>query len=59
MRYANIVEATFINRPNRFIAYCELEGETVKCHVKNTGQCNQLLNRGSVPEWCCSTAEKA
>ena len=47
MRYTNIVEATFINRPNRFIAYCELEGETVKCHVKNTGRCKELLIPGA------------
>ena len=47
MRYTNIVEATFINRPNRFIAYCELDGETVKCHVKNTGRCKELLIPGA------------
>ena len=47
MRYTNIVEATFINRPNRFIAYCELDSETVKCHVKNTGRCKELLIPGA------------
>lgn len=43
MKYDNIVKATFIERPNRFIAYCLLEGEVVKCHVKNTGRCKELL----------------
>lgn len=47
MKYENIVEAVFLSRPNRFIAYCELDGETVVCHVKNTGRCRELLIPGS------------
>lgn len=43
MKYKNIVEATFLERPNRFIAYVRLNGEIVKCHVKNTGRCKELL----------------
>ncbi len=43
MRYEKILKAKFISRPNRFIAYCELEGEEVVCHVKNTGRCKELL----------------
>lgn len=43
MRYNNIREAIFIERPNRFIAYAKLDGEIVKCHVKNTGRCKELL----------------
>lgn len=43
MRYNNIRKAIFIERPNRFIAYAKLDGEIVKCHVKNTGRCKELL----------------
>ena len=44
MKYSNILKAKFISRPNRFIAYVELEEETVVCHVKNTGRCRELLD---------------
>lgn len=44
--YSNIVEGIFIERPNRFIAYVEIEGQLEKCHVKNTGRCKELLVRG-------------
>lgn len=47
MRYENIVEARFIDRPNRFIAHVELAGEPVVCHVKNTGRCRELLVPGA------------
>ncbi len=43
MRYENIKKAIFIERPNRFIAYAKLDDEIVKCHVKNTGRCKELL----------------
>ena len=36
MRYQNIHKATFIRRPNRFIAECELNGEIVIAHGKNS-----------------------
>ncbi len=38
---------TFWSGPDRFIAHVELEGETVVCHVKNTGRCRELLVRGA------------
>lgn len=47
MRYDSIREAIFIERPNRFIAHVLLDGETVVCHVKNTGRCRELLVPGS------------
>ena len=47
MKYQNMVKATFIERPNRFIAYCDVAGETIKVHVKNTGRCKELLVPGS------------
>ena len=46
MRYSNIRKATFVSRPNRFIAECLLDGETVIAHVKNTGRCRELLVEG-------------
>lgn len=36
-------KAIFVERPNRFIAYARLGDEVVKCHVKNTGRCKELL----------------
>lgn len=48
VRYKNIVEGTFISRPNRFIAYVKINdtGKTEMCHVKNTGRCRELLIPG-------------
>ncbi len=43
MRYENIIKGKFISRPNRFIAMVEVEGESVKAHVKNTGRLGELL----------------
>ena len=47
MKYSNIVEGRFIERPNRFIAYCQIDGERKRCHVKNTGRCKELLTPGA------------
>ena len=47
MRYQQVVKATFLARPNRFIAHVELDGEVVICHVKNTGRCRELLVPGA------------
>lgn len=47
MTYKSIHKATFVARPNRFIAECELNGESVVAHVKNTGRCRELLLPGA------------
>ncbi|MBE6970987.1 MAG: DNA/RNA nuclease SfsA [Ruminococcaceae bacterium] len=47
MRYREVVKATFLARPNRFIAHVLLDGEEVVCHVKNTGRCRELLLPGA------------
>lgn len=47
MKYDNIIEGTFIERPNRFIAFVEINGEVKKVHVKNTGRCKELLVPGA------------
>ncbi|MBQ7836467.1 MAG: DNA/RNA nuclease SfsA [Clostridia bacterium] len=46
MIYEKIIKATFLSRPNRFIARCVVDGEEVVCHVKNTGRCRELLVPG-------------
>lgn len=46
MEYEAVRLATFIERPNRFIAICELEGERVTVHVKNTGRGRELFHPG-------------
>ncbi len=43
MKYWNIQEGWFESRPNRFIAYVNIDGKTRKVHVKNTGRCRELL----------------
>ena len=37
-----------MERPNRFIAYAELNGKKETIHVKNTGRCAELLRPGAV-----------
>lgn len=47
MKYEHMLPATFLERTNRFIAYADLGGVRVKCHVKNTGRCRELLLPGA------------
>ena len=47
MKYEKIIKATFIDRPNRFVAQVRVGEETVKTHVKNTGRCRELLVPGA------------
>lgn len=47
MKYSNIYKGTFLERPNRFIAICEIDGKEEICHVKNTGRCRELLVKGA------------
>ena len=46
MRYKEVKQGVFIERPNRFIAHCEIDGMNEVCHVKNTGRCKELLIPG-------------
>ena len=48
MKYNNVIKAKFIARPNRFIAYCEVDGEKAVVHVKNTGRCRELLAENAI-----------
>lgn len=47
MKYKNSFKATFIERPNRFIAKCKLDDEIVTVHIKNTSRCTELLIQGA------------
>ena len=47
MQYQNVKKATFLRRPNRFIAQVMLEGAEETVHVKNTGRCRELLVPGA------------
>ena len=51
MRYSNIVPGRFLDRPNRFVANIEIDGQAQVCHVKNTGRCRELLPAGA-QVWC-------
>ena len=48
MHYSGVRRGVFVDRPNRFIAHAELDGQRVVCHVKNTGRCRELLTPGAV-----------
>ena len=48
MKYSKVVKATFIERPNRFVAKVRLEnGDIETVHVKNTGRCKEILLPGT------------
>lgn len=51
MRYERMVPGRFLARPNRFIAYVEVDGQVQTVHVKNTGRCRELLREGA-KVWC-------
>lgn len=46
MKYNNIVSGFFINRENRFISYCLIDGKKEKVYVPNTGRCKELFIEG-------------
>ena len=48
MKYEHITEGRFIDRPNRFIAHVEINGQVETVHVKNTGRCREFLVPGTL-----------
>ena len=46
MNYKKVIRATFLDRPNRFIAHVLVDGKEEVVHVKNTGRCKELLIPG-------------
>jgi len=47
MQYRNVIPASFVDRPNRFIAHVDIGGHIETVHVKNTGRCRELLLPGA------------
>ena len=47
MKYREIVDGIFLDRPNRFIAHVDVNGVVETVHVKNTGRCKELLVPGA------------
>ena len=47
MFYPNTLTATFLARPNRFLAHVMVNGEEKVCHVTNTGRLKELLLPGT------------
>lgn len=47
MKYVDVRAGIFLERPNRFIAKVDIDGEAAVCHVKNTGRCKELLVPGA------------
>ena len=47
MKYQNITKGIFVDRPNRFTAHVNVEGNRETVHVKNTGRCRELLLPGA------------
>ena len=47
MEMKQIQKGRFIDRPNRFIAHVELEGQIVTCHMPNPGRMWELLFKGT------------
>lgn len=41
--FRGLREARFISRPNRFTVFCEVDGQTVKAHLPNSGRMRELL----------------
>ena len=48
MKYREIADGIFLDRPNRFIAHVDVNGTVETVHVKNTGRCRELLLQLSV-----------
>ena len=47
MKYREIADGIFVDRPNRFIAHVGVNGAVETVHVKNTGRCKELLLPGT------------
>ena len=47
MTYGRVKAGRFLRRPNRFIAYADIDGRETVVHVKNTGRCRELLLPGA------------
>ena len=48
MKYYNIINGVFLDRPNRFVSNVLIDGKLEKAHVKNTGRCKEILKKGTI-----------
>ena len=48
MKYEQVICGNFISRPNRFIAFVDINGDRELVHVKNTGRCRELLTENAL-----------
>ena len=56
MKYGRVEKGIFLDRPNRFTVWAEVEGKKQLCHVKNTARLKELLIPGA--EIYVTAAEK-
>ena len=47
IKYKEVKQGVFLERPNRFIAKVLVDGKEETVHVKNTGRCRELLIKGA------------
>jgi len=47
MLFGNLIPATFVARPNRFLGLVDVDGETMECFIPNPGRMRELLYRGA------------
>lgn len=47
MKYKSVKTASFLSRPNRFLAHVIVDGREEVVHVKNTGRCREILTEGT------------
>lgn len=47
MKYKNVIDGIFIERPNRFIAKVKINNSIETVHVKNTGRCKEILKKNT------------
>ena len=45
--FGEFTEGTFLERPNRFVALVEVNGQVKRAHVSDTGRLGELLERGA------------
>lgn len=48
MKYKKVINGTFVERINRFIALVKIDDVIETVHVKNTGRCRELLIQGAM-----------
>jgi len=47
LRFDNLIEGTFIERPNRFLVIADVKGEIIETHLKDPGRLVDLMISGA------------